>query len=103
MDNTQQKIKKLQLIINIFFAIWCIYYEGKNIFKNWNIWNPVFILSGLVIAAILFILRSRGPILANISKLVDIIFLPFSFIYLFNFVCVALGDYLNSNFFFDLL
>ena len=34
MDNTQQKIKKLllfQLIINIFFAIWCIYYEGKNI------------------------------------------------------------------------
>lgn len=77
MDNTQQKIKKLllfQLIINIFFAIWCIYYEGKNIFKNWNIWNPVFILSGLVIAAILFILRSRGPILANISKLVDIIF-----------------------------
>ena len=106
MDNTQQKIKKLllfQLIINIFFAIWCIYYEGKNIFKNWNIWNPVFILSGLVIAAILFILRSRGPILANISKLVDIIFLPFSFIYLFNFVCVVLGDYLNSSFFFFLL
>lgn len=106
MGNTQQKIKKLllfQLIINIFFAIWCIYYEGKNIFKNWNIWNPVFILSGLLIAVILFILRSRGPILANISKLVDIIFLPFSFIYLFNFVCVALGDYLNSSFFFDLL
>ncbi len=79
MDNTQQKIKKLllfQLIINIFFAIWCIYYEGKNIFKNWNIWNPVFILSGLVIAAILFIF-----LILSVWFLEIILILVFSLIY----------------------
>lgn len=106
MNTYLQKAEKIlffQLALNILLALWFIYYEGKDAFKNWNIWNPILVFTVLVISTILFIFRTRSKNLASLSKAVNVLCLPFSFIYLFNFACVALGEYLNQDIFFDCL